>query len=52
VAFKMLAAHWVDVSITLSLAIMGAILAVCALASMLVKPRGQGSGSRDQGSAG
>jgi tellurite resistance protein TerC len=52
VAFKMLAAHWVDVSITLSLAIMGAILAACAVASMLVKPRGgQGSGIRDQGSA-
>ena len=44
VAFKMLAARWVDVPITLSLAIMGAILAVCAVASMLVKPSGQGSG--------
>jgi tellurite resistance protein TerC len=33
VAFKMLAAHWIDVPITLSLAIMGAILAVCAIIS-------------------
>jgi len=34
VAFKMLAAHWVDVPITLSLAIMGVILALCAVVSM------------------
>jgi tellurite resistance protein TerC len=33
VAFKMLAAPWLDVPITFSLAIIGAILAVCALAS-------------------
>lgn len=33
VAFKMLAARWIDVPITLSLALMGAILAVCALVS-------------------
>jgi tellurite resistance protein TerC len=33
VAFKMLAAHWIDVPITLSLAIMGAILSLCAIAS-------------------
>ena len=32
VAFKMLAARWIDVPITLSLAVMGAILAVCAAA--------------------
>ena len=31
VALKMLAARWIDVSITLSLAVMGAILAVCAV---------------------
>ncbi len=35
VAFKMLAAHWIDVPITLSLAIMGVILAVCAVVSWL-----------------
>lgn len=39
VAFKMLAGHWIEVPITISLAIMGAILGVCALVSMLVKPR-------------
>jgi tellurite resistance protein TerC len=33
VAFKMLAAPWIEVPITLSLAAMGAILAVCAVAS-------------------
>jgi tellurite resistance protein TerC len=33
VAFKMLAARWIDVPITLSLAIMGAILGVCAVVS-------------------
>jgi tellurite resistance protein TerC len=35
VAFKMLAAHWVELPITLSLAIMGAILALCAVVSWL-----------------
>lgn len=35
VAFKMLAARWIDVPITLSLAIIGAILAVCAVASAI-----------------
>lgn len=34
VALKMLAAPWIDVPITLTLAVMGAILAVCAVASM------------------
>ena len=34
VALKMLAAHWIDVPITLSLAVMGAILAVCAAVSL------------------
>jgi tellurite resistance protein TerC len=32
VALKMLAAHWIAIPITLSLAVMGAILAVCAVA--------------------
>lgn len=34
VAFKMIAAEWIDVPITISLAIIGGILAVCALASL------------------
>ena len=34
VALKMLASKWIEVSITLSLATMGAILAVCALVSV------------------
>ena len=33
VALKMLAAHWIDIPITLSLAFIGATLAVCSLAS-------------------
>jgi tellurite resistance protein TerC len=35
VAFKMLASGWIDVPITLSLAIMGTILALCAVASWI-----------------
>jgi tellurite resistance protein TerC len=35
VAFKMLASHWIDVSITISLAVIGAILAVCAVVSLI-----------------
>ena len=35
VALKMLAARWIDVPITLSLAVMGAILAVCAVISWI-----------------
>ncbi len=38
VAFKMLAAPWLEVSITLSLAIIGAILGVCAIASWIAGP--------------
>lgn len=34
VALKMLAVRWIDVPITLSLAVMGAILAVCAVVSL------------------
>jgi tellurite resistance protein TerC len=45
VALKMLAARWIEVPITLSLAIMGAILAVCAVASA-AGVRNQGSGVR------
>jgi tellurite resistance protein TerC len=36
VAFKMLAAPWLDVPITLSLLIIGAILTICAVASWLM----------------
>ena len=39
VALKMLAARWIDVPITLSLAIMGAILAVCAVVSWIAGPK-------------
>ena len=39
VAFKMLAARWIDVPITLSLAVMGAILAICAVISWLAEFR-------------
>ncbi len=35
VAFKMLAARWLEVPITISLAIMGAILAICAIVSWI-----------------
>jgi len=35
VALKMLAAHWIDLPVTWSLVIMAAILAVCAIASLL-----------------
>ena len=34
VALKMLGARWIEVSITLSLVVMGAILAVCAVVSV------------------
>lgn len=35
IAFKMLASRWIEVPITISLAIMGAILAICAVVSWL-----------------
>lgn len=35
VAIKMLAAHWIEIPITLSLAVIGGILAICAIASLL-----------------
>ena len=35
VALKMLAAHWVEIPVTWSLAIMGVILGVCAAASLM-----------------
>lgn len=47
VALKMLANRWLEIPITISLAVIGGILAVCAVASM-VGSRGQGSGGKDQ----
>ncbi len=47
VAFKMLAAHWIDVPITISLAVMGAILALCAALSWVAGNRE--AGNREQG---
>ena len=46
VAFKMLAACWIDVPIVLSLAIMGTILTVCAVVSWMAGNRDQGSGTK------
>jgi tellurite resistance protein TerC len=48
VAFKMLAAHWIDIPITLSLAILGVILGVCAVVSMMaggITPKKEGADS-------
>jgi tellurite resistance protein TerC len=45
VAFKMFAAHWIEVPITLSLALMGAILALCAVASLAAGRRDRRSES-------
>jgi tellurite resistance protein TerC len=42
IAFKMLAARWIDVSIVYSLAMMGAILAVCAVVSWMADGSGRG----------
>jgi tellurite resistance protein TerC len=39
VAFKMLGGHWIEVPITISLAIMGAILGICAVVSVLAGPK-------------
>lgn len=39
IAFKMLSAHWLDISITISLAIMGAILTICAVWSVIAGPK-------------
>jgi len=41
VALKMLGAHWIEIPIVLSLAIMGAILLVCAVASAMAGDRGE-----------
>jgi tellurite resistance protein TerC len=47
VALKMLAARWIEIPITHSLAIMGAILALCALLSWLAGNKGQSAASRE-----
>lgn len=44
IAFKMLSAHWLDISITISLAIMGAILTICAVWSVIAGPHPEHSG--------
>ena len=47
VALKMLGARWIEVPITLSLAVMGGILAVCAGVSWMAGNREQVSGNRE-----
>jgi tellurite resistance protein TerC len=46
VAFKMLAARWIDVPIVLSLAIMGTILTLCAVVSWIAASRDKKPASR------
>jgi tellurite resistance protein TerC len=41
IAVKMLSAHWFDISITISLAIMGAILTICAVWSWIAGPKAE-----------
>jgi len=48
VALKMLGAHWIEVPITISLAVMGAILAICAVVSWIAAAREQRSEIRNQ----
>jgi tellurite resistance protein TerC len=50
VALKMLGARWIEVPITLSLAIMGSILSVCAAVSWLAGSKGRESGVESQSS--
>jgi tellurite resistance protein TerC len=47
VALKMLAAHWVEIPVVPSLAVIGAIVAVCAVVSWAVESRGKGIGNRE-----
>lgn len=49
-ALKMLAAHWVNVPVTASLAVIAAIMAVCVAASL--KTGSEGAGNRGRGSKG
>jgi len=39
IAFKMLLDHWLDISITISLVTMGAILTICAVWSVMAGPK-------------
>ena len=48
VAFKMLAAHWVEIPITVSLGVIAGILIVCAAVSLIAGNREQGSGIRKE----
>ncbi len=50
VALKMLTSHWMEVPITWSLAIVGAILAVCAIASAVAGKREQRTAGREPSS--
>jgi tellurite resistance protein TerC len=47
VALKMLAARWFEVPITISLAIMGIILAICAVVSLLATRKKEGTAIRE-----
>ncbi len=47
VALKMLAGRWIEIPITVSLAVIGIILAVCAVTSWIAGVRGEGLGTRD-----
>jgi tellurite resistance protein TerC len=48
VAFKMLASRWLEVPITISLAIMGAILAICAIVSWIASQRQEAQMRKDK----
>lgn len=48
VALKMLAAKWLEVPITWSLAIVGAILAICAIASAIAGKKEEREGTKEQ----
>jgi tellurite resistance protein TerC len=48
IAFKMLLDHWLDISITISLVTMGAILTICAVWSLMAGPKPEhSSGSQE-----
>jgi tellurite resistance protein TerC len=47
VALKMLGAHWIEVPITISLAVMGAILTICAVVSVVAGNKDQEIGNRE-----
>lgn len=47
VALKMLADPWLDVPVTVSLAVIGGILGVCAVVAAVTRGNGEGPGTRD-----